>query len=265
MKQKTSQNKVGLALGSGALKGIAHVGVIKTLEENGIPIDFIAGTSIGALVGAFYAYFGNSAILEHIVLESDLKNTLGLLDPSLKKGLLRGEKVMDFIKQHLPIKKFSELKKPLAVVATDLETGEPEVIKKGDLILAVRASISIPVIFRPIKRERKLLIDGAMTMPVPVGVLKEMGADIVIAVNLYNYSKKHKRRSNKFNLSFIGNRSAEIMLYQLAKKDVENADVVIEPDVEGFSFIELIKKREKILQLGEKAATEKISLIKKLL
>jgi len=265
MKQKTSQNKVGLALGSGALKGIAHVGVIKTLEENGIPIDFIAGTSIGALVGAFYAYFGNSAILEHIVLESDLKNTLGLLDPSLKKGLLRGEKVMDFIKQHLPIKKFSELKKPLAVVATDLETGEPEVIKKGDLILAVRASISIPVIFRPIKRERKLLIDGAMTMPVPVGVLKEMGADIVIAVNLYNYSKKHKRHSNKFNLSFIGNRSAEIMLYQLAKKDVENADVVIEPDVEGFSFIELIKKREKILQLGEKAATEKISLIKKLL
>ncbi|MCX8016199.1 MAG: patatin-like phospholipase family protein [Patescibacteria group bacterium] len=259
------RKKIGLALGSGALKGLAHIGVIKVLEENNIPIDFIAGTSIGALVGAIYAYFGNSRILENIVAEADLKSSLGLLDPTLKKGFLRGEKIMHFFKKHVKARDFKELKKPLVILATDLRNGEAEVIKSGDLVSAVRASISVPIIFQPVKREGKMLIDGGMTMPVPVKPLKQIGADIVIAVNLYNYAKRQQKRFRKINLSFVGNKAAEIMLYQLAKRDVEEADVVIEPDVEGFSLIEAIKKREKIMKLGEEAALAKIREIKKLL
>lgn len=262
---QNTKKKIGLALGSGALKGLAHVGVIKVLEENNIPIDFIAGTSIGALVGAIYAYFGNSRVLESIVLESDLKSSLGFLDPTLKKGFLRGEKIMRFFKKYVKAKDFNELKKPLAVIATNLKTGEAKIIKKGDLVSAIRASISVPVVFQPVKREGEFLIDGGMTMPVPVGPLKQMGADIIIAVNLYDYGKRQQKRFRKLNLSFIGNKAAEIMLYQLAKRDVGEADIVIEPDVEGFSLIEAIKKREKIMKLGEQAALAKIKEIKKLL
>jgi NTE family protein len=259
------RKKIGLALGSGALKGLAHVGVIKVLEENNIPVDFVAGTSIGALVGAIYAYFGNSRVLESIVLESDLKSSLGLLDPTFKKGFLRGEKIMRFFKKYVKAKDFNELKKPFIVVATNVKNGEAEVMRRGDLVSAVRASISVPVVFQPVKREGKLLIDGGMTMPVPVRPLKQKGADIIIAINLYNYTKRQQKRFRKINLSFVGNKAAEIMLYQLAKRDVGEADIVIEPDVEGFSLIEAIKKREKIMKLGEQAALAKIKEIKKLL
>lgn len=260
------RKKVGLALGSGALKGIAHIGVIKVLEENNIPIDFIAGTSIGALVGALYAYFQNSRILENIVLNTDLKKGMGLLDPSLKKGLLRGQKIKNFIREHIKTNDFKNLRIPLAIVATNLKTGEAEIMKDGDLMLAIQASISVPVIFPPVKREGKLLIDGGMVMPVPVQPLREMGADIVIAVNLYGALKQRQpKRFKKIGLSFIGNRSAEIMLYQLAKRDIKEADIIIEPDVEGYNLIDFIKHRKSVLKKGEKSCQEKIEKIKRLI
>jgi Predicted esterase of the alpha-beta hydrolase superfamily len=266
MNQPTSNSrkKIGLALGSGALKGIAHIGVIKVLEKNHIPIDFIAGSSIGALVGALYAANPDSKALEKIVLATDLKRSLGLLDPGFKKGLLRGKKIEQFLKQYLSHKDFKDLKIPLVIAATNLKTGEAEIIKEGDVISAVRASISLPVVFEPIQREGQWLVDGGMTMPLPVKPLKDMGADIVLAVNLYNYSKR-SRRFSKIKISKIGSESAEIMLYQLAKRDIKEAQVVIAPDVEGYNLLELIKHRRKILRLGEEAAEEKIPLIKKLL
>ena len=261
---KNYRKKVGLALSSGGLKGFAHIGVIKILEQNHIPIDFIAGSSIGALVGGIYAANKDIKQLEEIVLEADFKKTFGFLDPIVKKGLLKGQKIKQFINQRLAHKDFKDLKIPLAIVATNLKTGEIEVIKDGNLASAIRASISIPVIFQPVRRDEKLLIDGGLTMPIPVNVLKSMGADIVIAVNLYNYPKYLKRHS-KIKMAKIGSETTKIMIYQLAKRDLEKAEVIIEPDINIYGLTNLIKYRKKIMRLGEEATQSKISLIKKLI
>ena len=261
---KTKRKKIGLALGSGGLKGFAHVGVIKVLEENNIPIDFIAGSSIGALVGGLYAANKDIKQLEEIIFTTDVKKGLGLLDPRLSKGLLRGRKIEEFVNHYLYRKNFDDLKIPLAVVATNLRTGEAEIIQNGDLSSAIRASISVPIIFQPIKREGKLLIDGGMTMPIPIKVLKQMGADIVIAVNLYNAFERPKRFP-KISMSLIGNETLEIMLYQITKRDIVEADVVIAPDVDGYSVIKALEQRQKIFHLGEESAREKINLIKELI
>lgn len=258
------RKKIGLALGSGGLKGFAHVGVIKALEENNIPIDFIAGSSIGALAGGLYAANKDIKQLEEIILTTDVKKVLELLDLRLSKGFLRGRKIEEFINHYLYHKNFDDLKIPLAVVATNLRTGEAEIIRSGDLSSAIRASISVPVIFQPFKREGKLLIDGGMTMPIPIRALKQMGADIVIAVNLYNAFERPKRFS-KISMSLIGNEALEIMLYQITKRDIVEADVVIAPDVDGYNVPKALKQRQKIFHLGEEAAREKIDLIKKLI
>ncbi len=261
---KTKRKKIGLALGSGGLKGFAHVGVIKVLEENNIPIDFIAGSSIGALVGGLYAANKDIKQLEEIIFTTDVKKGLGLLDPCLSKGFLRGRKIEEFVNHYLYRKNFDDLKIPLAVVATNLRTGEAEIIQSGDLTSAIRASISVPIVFQPVKREGKLLIDGGMTMPIPIKVLKQMGADIVIAVNLYNAFERPKRFP-KISMSLIGNETLEIMLYQITKRDIVEADVAIAPDVDGYSVLEALRQRRKIFRLGEEVAREKINLIKELI
>ena len=152
----------------------------------------------------------------------------------------------------------------MAIVATNFKTGEPEIISDGDLSLAIRASISIPLIFQPIKHERELLVDGGMTMPVPIKPLKKMGADIIIAVNLYNYPRRGECLK-KINKAMLGNESIEILLYQLSKRDMVEADVSIVPDVNKYGLTDLIKYRQKIVKIGEEAAHQQLNLIKKLI
>ncbi len=179
--------KVGLALGSGAARGFAHIGVLKALKESNIPIDLIAGSSMGAIVGACYAKNGDIADLEEIVLNLDWKQLAQLADPNLAllfKGVIHGKKVKELLKVIIGDVKFKDLKIPLAVVATDVNTGEEIVIKNGSVIEAVRASISIPAIFMPVKFENRFLIDGGIVNPVPVKVAKDMGAEYIIACNV---------------------------------------------------------------------------------
>jgi NTE family protein len=258
------RKKVGLALGSGSMRGIAHVGIIKVLEENQIPIDFISGSSIGALVGGIYAANKDIKQLEKLVLETDLKKTLALIDPTWKGGLLRGEKIKDLLNQYINHKQFKDLKIPMAIVATNFKTGEPEIITDGDLSLAIRASISIPLFFQPVKREKELLVDGGMTIPVPIKPLRKMGADIVIAVNLYNYPRRSEYLK-KINKTTISNESIKILLYQLSKRDMIEADVSIVPDVNKYGLTDLIKYRQKIVKIGEEATHQQLNLIKKLI
>lgn len=175
--------KVGLALGSGAARGWAHIGVIRALEDAGYKPDIIAGCSIGAFVGAACAT-GNLDMLEEWVGSLTWQNVVKLLDPSWAGGLIKGERLISFFEQHFLNHDFSELSMPFACVATDLANGREVWLKEGSLANAVRASIAMPGLFTPVEHNGRLLVDGALVNPVPVSLCRFMGADIVIAVDL---------------------------------------------------------------------------------
>ena len=176
--------KIGLALGSGSARGLAHVGVIRAIEDAGIEVDFIAGTSMGALIGAIHSA-GMLDDLETTFLAFDWRKTVSFFDVVLpKSGLLDGAKISELVRAHVPAETIDMLLKPFAAVATDIVSGEEIVIRSGDLIEAVRASISVPGIFTPVRSNGRILVDGGLTNPVPVSVARALGADIVIAVDL---------------------------------------------------------------------------------
>lgn len=175
--------KIGLALGSGSARGWSHIGVIRALAEAGIQPDLIAGSSIGAFVGAAYAN-GDLDKLENWVRGLEWKNVLGLLDLSLSGGLIKGEKLMSFFAAHFVDHDFAALDLPLACVATDLANGREVWLREGSVAAAVRASIAVPGLFTPVERDGRLLVDGGLVNPVPVSLCRAMGADIVIAVDL---------------------------------------------------------------------------------
>ena len=190
MTSKTSDGKpggrpkIGLALGSGSARGLAHLGVIRAIEDAGIKVDFIAGTSMGALIGAIHAA-GKLDELEAAFRTFDWKMTASFFDVVLpKSGLLDGAKVSELVRAHIHADTIEMLAKPFAAVATDIVSGEEVVIRSGDVIEAVRASISVPGIFTPVRSNGRILVDGGLTNPVPVSAVRAMGADIVIAVDL---------------------------------------------------------------------------------
>lgn len=177
------QPKIGLALGSGSARGWSHIGVIRALAAAGVKPDLIAGSSIGAFVGAAYAN-GDLDKLESWVLGLEWKNVLGLLDLSFNGGLVKGEKLMSFFSAYFVDHDFAALDLPLACVATDLGNGREVWLREGSVAAAVRASIAVPGLFTPVEREGRLLVDGGLVNPVPVSLCRAMGADIVIAVDL---------------------------------------------------------------------------------
>lgn len=176
--------KIGLALGSGSARGLAHLGVIRAIEEAGLEVGFIAGTSMGALIGAIHAA-GKLGELEATFLALDWKKTASFFDVVLpKSGLLDGAKVSELVRAHIHANAIEMLQIPFAAVATDIVSGEEIVIRSGDVIEAVRASISVPGIFTPVRSNGRILVDGGLTNPVPVSTARAMGANIVIAVDL---------------------------------------------------------------------------------
>ena len=178
--------KFGLALGSGSARGLAHVGVIQVLEAYDIPIDIIAGTSIGSVVGSLYAAGASIDQLEKAALSMKKSTTLFLIDPALPhSGLISGNKIVEMLNDlALEDKTFDDLKIPFEAVATDVESGAEVILTQGKVIDAVRASISIPGIFTPVKYQDYYLVDGGVVNPVPVNVVQKMGADIIFAVSL---------------------------------------------------------------------------------
>ena len=184
-----------MALGSGAARGLAHIGILKALTERGVPIDMIAGSSMGALVGACYARSAEIAEFENIILRIDWKRLLRLADPNLAlmfKGFIHGQKVKELLRAIIGDVEFSDLKVALAVVATDANTGEEVIIKDGSVIEAVRASISIPAIFTPVKLKNRFLMDGGVVNPVPVSVVRSMGAVFVVACNVIHKPQRKR-------------------------------------------------------------------------
>jgi len=259
---KTKQAKIGLALGSGGSRGLAHIGVIKALEENNIPIDFIAGSSIGAMVGGFYAAGLDIKKMEEIALDTNWRRIVSLLaDPRLKQGLIGGEKIKAFIESYINGKKIEDCKIPCAIVATDLKTGEIAVLDKGAMTPAIRASISIPLIFKPEKISGRILADGGLSAPIPVDVVRNMGADLVIAVNLDGYYHDGEWKPGWYD---IANDSLNILRHHLALLNVDKADIVINVDVGKNYWYQFANGRDKILA-GEKAAKEMLPRLQEII
>ena len=185
------KKKVGIALGSGAARGLVHIGVLKELEKRGIKLDDIAGTSMGAVIGALYASGKTPKELEEIAQTTDWKSIVDFTIP--KRGLLKGELVEKKLRSLLGGKSFGRLKVPLQVAAYDMTKNEPVVFSRGDVARAVRASSSIPGIFSPVRIKGSSYVDGVLVNPTPFDVVREMGANVVIAVDLYDKASSRKR------------------------------------------------------------------------
>jgi len=174
---------IGLALGSGAARGLAHLGVLKVLEENHIFPQAISGTSIGAFIGALYASGVSLAQMQEVASINDWRNLARLIDPAIPtSGILNGKNVASFMAELLPVHTFEELQIPFSVVTTDIETGEHVIIKKGNLVDALRATIAFPGIFPPVRFGNRFLVDGGLCVPVPINQVRSLGADIVVGV-----------------------------------------------------------------------------------
>ncbi|HNX10625.1 MAG TPA: patatin-like phospholipase family protein [bacterium] len=231
--------KIGLALGSGGFRGPALVGVIDTLLENNIPIDYIAGSSIGALVGAYYAVYGNSERLRKDFFGKQKEKLRMLTDISRAGGLLTGSYLEKFLRKGLEGADFKKTKIPIKIIATNIITGEPYIFDRGDMATAVRASVSVPLTFKPVKFRGQLLVDGGISLPVPDEIVKSMGADIIIAVNLYNqYDFVDASPSTSKTVM----RCIEIILRRLAQNEIKNSDIIIEPDTSNLCKISRLKK-----------------------
>ena len=260
---ESKRPKIGLALGSGGSRGLAHIGVIKVLEENNIPIDFIAGSSIGAMVGGFYAAGLSIKEIEEIALSTNWRRVFSVLfDPHLKQGLIGGEKLKTFIENYINGKKFEDCKVPFVTVATDLKTGEVVVLNKGEIAQAIRTSISIPLVFKPAEINGRMLVDGGLSAPVPVEIVRGMGADIIIAVNLDKHYCDEEYKPGWYD---IINDSLNILRHHLALSNVASSDIVININVgKNNHWYQFTNGQDKILA-GEKATKEVLPQLKELI
>lgn len=246
---------IGLALGSGGARGFAHLGVVKVLTENNIPIDFIAGSSMGALVGCFFAA-GHQ--IDQLIKFSHAFKRKFFIDVTVPKmGFISGKRLKDFISLFTHGKNLEDLNIPVSVVATDLQRGEKVVFRKGNVANAVRASISIPGIFVPEKWNGTLLVDGGVIDRVPVSVVKEMGADIVIAVDVSHVNKQADVKT----IYDVIMQSIDILQMELVQTRELASDVMIRPHVEMFSTRAFTNSKEMIM-IGEDATKQMLPTIK---
>ena len=244
---------VALVLGSGGARGYAHIGVIEVLEKQGIHPDFIVGTSAGSIVGSIYASGKTAAELHEVAL--NLKpNDVRDVDVSLK-GFFNGQKVENYINRQVNNTPLQNLKIPMYVVATELKNGEKTVFNYGNTGQAVRASTAIPSMFVPTKIGDTEYVDGGLVSPVPVQVARDLGADIVIAVDILA-QPIHTETSNVWGLF---NQNINIMQGRLAEEELKNADIVIQPDLKEKAHIFDVTGREMAIQAGVDAANEKVA------
>lgn len=264
---KNKELKIGLALGSGGFRGFAHIGVLKVLEENGIKISYLSGSSIGGLMAAYYAVFNDVKKIEQEIKTWPMDSLYKFIDLSWTGGIITGDKFGIFLNKSFGDLNFSKTKIPLKIVTTNLIDGQATVLSSGKLTDAIRATISIPLMFRPRKLGTKLLVDGALSSPVPINIVKEMGADIFIGVNLYH---KNEFVARKFTMPQIALRSTRIALYNLAKIDMRQAHVAIRPNTSSIIINKSLKKYsfktvKQLIKIGEDSARQALPEIKALL
>ena len=252
--------KIGLALGGGGARGIAHLGVWQRLQELGIPIHCIAGTSIGAIAGAVIAAGRVDEALAWCEMSSWKKLPELLFDFPTMKALIAGRSVEKKLRQIIATEGFADLAVPFAAVATDLNTGEAVVMQDGDLISAVRASMSIPGVFSPIERDGRVLVDGQFVNPVPVSVCRALGADVVIAVDVNPLEDPATAKPfKKLRITDVLLKSFGILNYELTRRElaVNKPDVLIRPDVGKVVALDF-RRVGPLVEIGRQAVDERM-------
>lgn len=250
--------KVALVLGAGASKGFAHVGVLKVLEANSIPMHMIVGTSAGSFVGSLYAYGFNAFQLQKISLAIDRAEIADWTVPD--NGFIKGEKLEEYINRMVAKTPLENMRVPFYAVATDVLNGTEVVFGKGNAGQAVRASCSIPGIFRPVKINDRYYVDGGVVSPAAVDAAKRLGADVVIAVDI---ASKPEVKAVESTMDTIM-QSVSIMYSRISMYQLTKADIVIRPRVGHISSSDFSMRHEAIME-GEKAAIEALPQIKALL
>lgn len=246
---------VGLALGSGAARGLAHIGVLKVLHKEGIHIDFLAGSSVGSMIATFYANGMDLHLMEQLSIHLKRKHWLDLTVPGL--GFVIGDKIKELVRLLTHQKELQELAIPTAVVATNLRNGQPVIFREGSIAEAVRASISIPGIFEPVVIQDQVLVDGGVIDRVPALVVKEMGADIVIGVDVVPDVNRVKIDT----IFDVITQSLGIMERELLNQRIPAAHVMIHPDCADISPVTFTQTRE-CIKRGEQATYEQLDKIK---
>jgi NTE family protein len=246
---------IALVLGGGAGKGFAHVGVIKALEAHGIVPDMVVGTSAGSVVAALYASGYDGFELQRISLTMDEDTVKDWVLPN--RGFIRGDALQNFINEAVQGRPIQALNRKLAVVATDLQTGQPMVFQSGNTGMAVRASSSVPGIFRPVKIGTHEYVDGGLVSPVPVRTARELGADIVIAVNISDIPQ-HSKVSDTIGILL---QTFTIMGHVIASQELREADIVISPNISELTSTNFDSRNYAIIE-GEKAGLAAVPEIK---
>ncbi len=252
--------KIALVLGGGAARGFAHVGVIRALEQEKIPIDMIVGTSVGSLIGAIYANDRNSFDLEWtaFTLGKDDLFDYGIFSAITGMGLAKGDKLEEFVRTKVPTANIEDLKIPFAAVATDLNRGARVVLDKGPVAKAVRASSAIPGVFNPVEYQGKLLVDGGVMDNIPISVARGKGADIVIAVDI----SENVVNFNITNIVDVVLQAVNIMFDENTKNKKKDADVLVTPAVGDVGMLDFTQKK-RCMQAGIEATQKAMPEIKK--
>jgi NTE family protein len=251
--------KIGLALGGGGAKGLAHIGVLKVLEENHIPIHCIAGTSVGALVGGAYA--AGVPVDEMIRLARKIQwSDLGRVTIS-RLGFRDSTRMEEFLRKHLPVTTFDKVRIPLAVVATDICTGNPHVFTSGNLPRAIRASCAIPGYFTPVvDDEGRMFVDGGISVSLPVVPLKSLGAEWTIGVDVYPFSRLETPPTNLAQIYF---QAVSIMGHSSANHWRQKTDLLIVPKLDGIGWDDL-SRADEIIAAGVDAMQRALGACRRL-
>ena len=255
-----SGKKIGLVLSGGGARGFSHIGVVKVLEEHHIPIDLIAGTSAGSFVGGALACGLNA---DQILKMGNKIGWLNVLRPSFSpKGAFSNAPMGRFVETNFPTGKIEELKVPYAAVAYDLVKRETVVLREGSLAIAIRASCAVPGVFTPVMDNGRILVDGGVVAPMPTDLIREMGADVVIGVDLLACGASfHSRPRTSVGILF---QSAMTLLRTASDSQSTKPDVAIEPAIAHLRP-DQISKRDEFIRLGEEAARNSIEAIKELI
>ncbi|OGY88063.1 MAG: hypothetical protein A2233_04595 [Candidatus Kerfeldbacteria bacterium RIFOXYA2_FULL_38_24] len=265
-----SRKKIGIAFGSGGVRGLAHIGALRCLLDNNIPIDYLAGTSVGAWVASLYGLHQDFAQVEMATVGYQKEKMRAMIEPTVKGGLIKGKKIEAFLQQWFGNTIFENTKIPTTVVAADLVSGKEVLFATGPITTAVRASMAIPFIFAPVHYQNMILVDGGIVNPVPDDVVRKMGADVVIAINLDRFTDAEDFSTKKLSLRNVAGRSYFIARHTLAAQSQITADVIIEPHMTSLGFKvwkEYFGKKKlyPLVTAGYKAMNEKIDIIKNLI
>ncbi|MBU9711237.1 patatin-like phospholipase family protein [Evansella tamaricis] len=247
--------KIGLALGSGGARGFAHIGVLKVLEEEGYEIDYVAGSSMGALIGSLYGAGYTPAVLEKMAIQFRRKYFLDFTVP--KMGFIKGDKAKQLVQMLVNRKKMEDLRPKVSVVATDLLKGKKVVFKTGDIATAVRASIAIPGIVVPETIDGTIFVDGGVIDRVPVTVVKEMGADIVIAVDVSFFNEEPEITS----IYDVIIQSMDIMEREMVRYREIESDIMIRPILKHINATQFTNAQE-IIEQGERETRKFLTPLK---